>query len=120
MNHIIVTEKTYQTNPIPTQNEVAGTWLFFKQLFLPTLCTSSREMAKFWVFFLCYLTCLTLFCHFVSHAYQEMTDFFTGIHRPRKTTTTKTEEEGRFIRLLQKYYLKDSFPVMNQICSATI
>lgn len=75
-------------------------------------------MAEFWVF-CCYLTCLTLFCHFVSHAHQEMTDFFTGIHRPRKTTTTKTGEEGRFIRLLQKHYLKDSFPLMKQICSGT-
>lgn len=64
-------------------------------------------MAKLWAF-CCYLTCLTLFCHFVSHAHQEMTDFFTGIHRPRKTTTTKTA--GRFTRSFQLNYLKDSLP----------
>lgn len=106
MNCIIVTEK-HCRNPFLTQNEVTGTWLIFKYLFLPTLCTSRRNMAKLWAFS-CYLTCLTLFCHFVSHAHQEMTDFFTGIHRPRKTTTTKTG--GRFTRSFQLCFLKDSLP----------
>lgn len=101
MNCIIVTEK-HCRNPFLTQNEVTGTWLIFKYLFLPTLCTSRKNMAKLWAFS-CYLTCLTLFCHFVSHAHQEMTDFFTGIHRPRKTTSTKT---GKIYKIIPIVFFK--------------
>lgn len=46
-------------------------------------------MAKFC--FYCYLTFLTLFCHFESHAHQEMTDIFTGQEKQQPLKQGKRE-----------------------------